>query len=173
MKKPEPNMYLIDLQIEDNDPQRMKFVDYFNEFRKEVFWERSPFEYENRFDNVHIISKNMWFIKRLVEKDKIDRDKVENKKLKEYNWELIENHKKDIAILCEENKKLKEEIKNRKMYCEEKNENWYSLAIENAELKKQNDNLHEKLWRMQWAFLKFQKKYEEIERELEQIVMIR
>ena len=76
MKKPEPNMYLKDLQIEDNDPQRMKFVDYFNEFRKEVFWERSPFEYENRFDNVHIISKNMWFIKRLVEKDRIDLDKI-------------------------------------------------------------------------------------------------
>lgn len=39
----------------------------------------------------------------------------ENKKLREYNWELIENHKKDIAILCEENKKLKsdlEEVKN-------------------------------------------------------------
>ena len=35
----------------------------------------------------------------------------ENKKLKEYNWELIENHKKDVAILCEENKKLKEEVK--------------------------------------------------------------
>ena len=35
----------------------------------------------------------------------------ENRKLKEYNWELIENHKKDIAILCEENKKLKEKIK--------------------------------------------------------------
>lgn len=34
----------------------------------------------------------------------------ENKKLKEYNWELIENHKKDIAILCEENKKLREEL---------------------------------------------------------------
>ena len=34
----------------------------------------------------------------------------ENKKLKEYNWELIENHKKDIAILCEENKKLKAEL---------------------------------------------------------------
>lgn len=35
----------------------------------------------------------------------------ENRRLKEYNWELIENHKKDIAILCEENKKLKEKIK--------------------------------------------------------------
>lgn len=31
----------------------------------------------------------------------------ENKKLKEYNWELIINHKRDISILCEENKKLK------------------------------------------------------------------
>ena len=38
----------------------------------------------------------------------------ENRKLKEYNWELIENHKKDIAILCEENKKLNEEIENHK-----------------------------------------------------------
>lgn len=36
----------------------------------------------------------------------------ENKKLKEYNWELIENHKKDIAILCEENEKLKWIIEN-------------------------------------------------------------
>lgn len=36
----------------------------------------------------------------------------ENKKLKEYNWELIENHKKDIAILCEENNKLKSERDN-------------------------------------------------------------
>ena len=34
----------------------------------------------------------------------------ENKKLKEHNWELIENHKKDIDILCKENKKLKEEL---------------------------------------------------------------
>lgn len=35
----------------------------------------------------------------------------ENKKLKEYNWELIENHKKDIDILCEENKKLNDRVK--------------------------------------------------------------
>ena len=34
----------------------------------------------------------------------------EIEKLKEYNWELIENHKKDITILCEENKKLREEL---------------------------------------------------------------
>ena len=34
----------------------------------------------------------------------------EIEKLKEYNWELIENHKKDIAILCEENEKLREEL---------------------------------------------------------------
>ena len=31
--------------------------------------------------------------------------------------------KKFIVELDQENKKLKEEIKNRKMYCEEKNEN--------------------------------------------------
>ena len=34
----------------------------------------------------------------------------ENKKLKEWNNELIENHKKDIAILCEENERLLKEI---------------------------------------------------------------
>jgi hypothetical protein len=81
---------LKDLQIEDNDPQRMKFVDYFNEFRKEVFWERSPFEYENRFDNVHIISKNMWFIKRLVEKDKIEREKFWNSETKSSKYSDFE-----------------------------------------------------------------------------------
>ena len=50
----------------------------------------------------------------------------ENKKLKEYNWELIENHKKDIAILCEENKKLREEIENLKAIIEhyKKFEEW-------------------------------------------------
>ena len=112
-------------------------------------------------------------------KEENKRLEKENKKLKKKANELEDVSKdydllsKDFIELWEENKKLKEEIKNRKMYCEEKNENWYSLAIENAELKKQNDNLHEKLWRMQWAFLKFQKKYEEIERELEQIIMIR
>ena len=52
-------MYEKDLQIEDNNPQWIKFVDYFNEFWKEKFGERSPFEYESRFDNVHIISKHM------------------------------------------------------------------------------------------------------------------
>lgn len=38
------------------------------------------------------------------------RLREENKNLKEYNWELIENHKKDISILCEENKKLREKL---------------------------------------------------------------
>ena len=35
----------------------------------------------------------------------------EIEKLKEYNWELIENHKKDMAILCEENTRLEGEVK--------------------------------------------------------------
>lgn len=87
--------------------------------------------------------------------------------------EEIETLESELQIKNELNEELRKKIDWRKMSCEEKNENWYSLAIENAELKKQNDNLHEKLWRMQWAFLKFQKKYEEIERELEQIIMIR
>lgn len=87
--------------------------------------------------------------------------------------EEIETLESELQIKNELNEELRKKIDLRKMSCEEKNENWYSLAIENAELKKQNDNLHEKLWRMQWAFLKFQRKYEEIERELEQIIMIR
>lgn len=48
------------------------------------------------------------------EEDWIIRLNEENKKLKEYNWELIENHKKDISILCEENQKLEEEFYNYK-----------------------------------------------------------
>ena len=87
--------------------------------------------------------------------------------------EEIETLESELRIKEKLNEELRKKIDWRKMSCEEKNENWYSLAIENAELKKQNDNLHEKLWRMQWAFLKFQRKYEEIERELEQIIMIR
>jgi hypothetical protein len=43
----------------------------------------------------------------------------ENKNLKEYNWELIENHKKDIDVLCEENKKLRERIDELESYREE------------------------------------------------------
>lgn len=69
-------MYEKDLQIEDNNPQWIKFVDYFNEFWKEKFGERSPFEYESRFDNVHIISKHMWFIEWLFNKGKLRRDCV-------------------------------------------------------------------------------------------------
>jgi len=41
---------------------------------------------------------------------KISELEEENKKLKEWNNELIENHKKDIDVLCKENKKLKEKI---------------------------------------------------------------
>lgn len=44
------------------------------------------------------------------------RLREENKNLKEYNWELIENHKKDISILCEENKKLKAEFEQYKQH---------------------------------------------------------
>ena len=125
---------------------------------------------------------------RLIEK--IEQLEEENKKLKiqlaEAQWEIvwlktvverlheeIETLESELRIKEKLNEELRKKIDWRKMSCEEKNENWYSLAIENAELKKQNDNLHEKLWRMQWAFLKFQRKYEEIERELEQIIMIR
>ena len=46
-----------------------------------------------------------WFMKYQIE-----QLEEENKKLKEWNNELIENHKKDIDVLCKENKKLKEEL---------------------------------------------------------------
>jgi len=51
-----------------------------------------------------------------TEKAKNEELEEENKKLKEYNWELIENHKKDIDVLCKENKKLKETIKDHQLY---------------------------------------------------------
>lgn len=79
---------LKDLSIEDNNPQRKKFVDYFNERREEKFKEKWHFKYENRFDNVHIISKKMWFIERLLEKKKIDRDELYH----EMNWVIYYNY---------------------------------------------------------------------------------
>lgn len=141
-------------------------------------------------------NKNLKLIQETNEKqiqnDIKERDEFreENKKLKiqlaEAQWEAIwlrtvverlheeiETLESELQIKNELNEELRKKIDWRKMSCEEKNENWYSLAIENAELKRQNDNLHEKLWRMQWAFQKFQQEYEEIERELEQIIMIR
>lgn len=69
-------MYDEDIKIKNWNRQRKKFVDYYNQWREEKFWEKWYFEYRNRFDNVHIISKNMWFIDRLVKNQKIDLDKV-------------------------------------------------------------------------------------------------
>ena len=56
---------------------------------------------------------------------KIEELEEENRKLKEYNWELIENHKKDIAIICEENKKLKEE--NEKLRIDREFDKWNTI----------------------------------------------
>ena len=65
-----------DLRISDTDKQWMKLVDYFNQRREEKFWERHHFNYSNRFDHEHIISKRFWFIQWLVYKDKINFYKV-------------------------------------------------------------------------------------------------
>ena len=81
-------MYDEDIKIKNWNKQRKKFVDYYNQWREEKFWEKWYFEYRNRFDNVHIISKNMWFIDRLLEKNKIDRDEL----YQEMNWVVYYNH---------------------------------------------------------------------------------
>jgi len=68
-----------DLDIEDNDPRWIKFVDLFHEWWKEKFWEDTHFTYENRFDDVHTLSRSFWLVQWLVEKDHIEWKKF---------WEL-------------------------------------------------------------------------------------
>lgn len=65
-------VYHKDLTIKSSDPQWKKFVDYYNQWWEEKFHEKWYFEYTMRFDNVHIISKNMWFIKWLIDNNKIN-----------------------------------------------------------------------------------------------------
>lgn len=76
-------MYDEDIKIRSNNKQWRKLVDYYNQMREEKFWEKWYFEYTMRFDEVHIISKNMWFIDRLVKNNKIDNNKVIEL---EHNW---------------------------------------------------------------------------------------
>lgn len=66
----------LDLEIKDDNPQWVKFVDYFNQRWEEKFKEAGHFEYKNRFDDVHIISKKMQFVEWLVDNDKIDYKKL-------------------------------------------------------------------------------------------------
>ena len=65
-----------DLEIKSTNKQRRKLVDYYNQWREEKFWEKWHFKYTMRFDEVHLISKKMWFIEWLVKGNKIDHDKV-------------------------------------------------------------------------------------------------
>lgn len=65
-------MYQEDAKIKSTNKQWKKLVDYYNQMREERFWEKWYFKYTNIFDNVHIISKSMWFINWLVENNKID-----------------------------------------------------------------------------------------------------
>lgn len=76
-EKKEPRN-LKDLAIEDNNPARMKFVDLYNERWEEKFDEAWYFQYQNRFDDVHIISKKMGFIWWLIERDKLDLEKLKD-----------------------------------------------------------------------------------------------
>lgn len=61
-----------DLEIRDNNKQWQKLVDYYNQWWEEKFWEKWPFTYKNRFDEVHLVSKKMKFIEWLVQKEKIN-----------------------------------------------------------------------------------------------------
>lgn len=66
-----------DLEIADNNPKRMKFVDYYNEWWEHKFWRlewEEKFKYTMRFDDVHIISDKMWFIFWLEYNGKVDTD---------------------------------------------------------------------------------------------------
>lgn len=77
----QPINYL-DLEIEDNNPQWMKLVDYVNQREEETFPVPNHFiTYETRFDDVHMFSKRMWFVKWLVKNNKIDENKIDNLKL--------------------------------------------------------------------------------------------
>ena len=59
--------------FEDNNPKWMKLVDLYNERWKEKFGDDEwCFTYEMRFDTVHLISKPMGFVKRLVDNDKVN-----------------------------------------------------------------------------------------------------
>ena len=68
--------YRKDLTIKSNDPKWKKFVDYYNQWWEEKFKEKWYFKYTMRFDDVHIISKKMWFIKWLCDNNKITRTEV-------------------------------------------------------------------------------------------------
>ena len=80
-------MYKEDIKIRSNNKQWRKLVDYYNQMREEKFWEKWYFEYTMRFDKVHIISKNMWFIKWLCINDKIDRSKFRKYSTGDTQWE--------------------------------------------------------------------------------------
>ena len=65
-----------DLEIKSTNKQWRKLVDYYNQWWEEKFWEKWHFKYTMRFDEVHLVSKKMWFIEWMVKNNKIDHDKV-------------------------------------------------------------------------------------------------
>ena len=83
-----------DLEIKSTNKQWRKLVDYYNQLREEKFWEKWHFKYTMRFDEVHLVSKKMWFIEWLVKNDKIELSKLEKIWREEtvymYNWQYRE-----------------------------------------------------------------------------------
>lgn len=97
----------------------------------------------------------------------------ENKKLKEYNWELIENHKKDIAILCEENEKLRAyadnlaiEIEELKLHIEAKDKAYMDLLTD-------YNYLQARIKRMEKGYLKFHDDLKKLDDKLDDVIMNR
>ena len=84
--------------FENNNPKWMKLVDLYNERWKEKWGDDELcFTYEMRFDTVHLISKEMGFIKRLVENDKINLEKeIKNSEL---NWLHEHYFREDCLIM--------------------------------------------------------------------------
>lgn len=79
------------MKIKTDNKQRQKLVDYFNKYN----YERGilfTFNYEDRFDDVHIVSKSDWFISWLVRKQKIKPSVIKKLKLmsNRMNWMFIE-----------------------------------------------------------------------------------
>lgn len=79
-----------DLEIKSTDKQRRKLVDYFNQWWEEKFKEKWHFKYTMRFDEVHLVSKKMWFISWLLKNDKIEINKVKSRMLQVFELRFQE-----------------------------------------------------------------------------------
>lgn len=88
-----------------------KLIDLLNEYEKEKCWRLEDWklhntyycDYDQKDEENRVISKNFWFIKWLVDNDKIDRDKnvlaFEFSSGYTYDGENYEDHIKECKLL--------------------------------------------------------------------------